>query len=281
MDEELANLSLLDEEEEALHGGHVVNDYSYPFCLVGRCLTDSVVHFPALRNTMADLWHPIGGICITNIRNKSHLLVLQRVQSGENPSVLDLNHTEFWVQIHELPAGMMCEPMAKQLGNFLGTFLEYDTAVSVLSQPAYMRIRVRLNVSAPLKRKKKIHLGNDVYAYVQFKYEKLSLFCFICGKLGHGESFYPFRLKIESGKISFGWDLSLRAVSRRRAMVVSRWLREADGSQCCADNMGSSNHRINSNLMIDSARNLGRNFGQQSNPNLIPLGPNQHLSRCG
>ncbi|KAH1121887.1 hypothetical protein J1N35_005047 [Gossypium stocksii] len=132
---------------------------------------------------MADFWHPICGICITDLGNKryifqffnevdiqrviygtplffnSHLLVLQRVQLGENPSVLNLNHTEFWVQIHKLPAGMMCEPMAKQFGNFLGTFLEYDTAVSVLSQLAYMRIRVRLNVSAPLKRKKRFIWG--------------------------------------------------------------------------------------------------------------------------
>ncbi|KAH1121886.1 hypothetical protein J1N35_005046 [Gossypium stocksii] len=45
--------------------------------------------------------------------------------------------------------------------------------------------------------------------------------------------------------------------------------------------MGSNNQCINFNLEIDSTRNLGRNFGQQSNPNLIPLGSNQHLFRCG
>lgn len=27
----------------------------YEFCVVGRCLTESVVHFPSLRNTMANL----------------------------------------------------------------------------------------------------------------------------------------------------------------------------------------------------------------------------------
>ncbi|KAH1072497.1 hypothetical protein J1N35_024825 [Gossypium stocksii] len=131
MDEELANLSLLYEEDEVFHGETVVNDRNFQFCLVGRYLTDSVVHFPSLRNTMADLWHPIGGICITDLGNKrylfqffnevdiqkvisgtpwffnSHLLLLQRIQPGENPSVLVLNSTEFWVQVHELPVEMM------------------------------------------------------------------------------------------------------------------------------------------------------------------------------
>lgn len=49
---------------------------------------DSVVHFPSLRNTMVDLWHPIGGICITDLGDKRyifqffHEVDVQRVFSG-------------------------------------------------------------------------------------------------------------------------------------------------------------------------------------------------------
>ncbi|MBA0754975.1 hypothetical protein Gogos_022229 [Gossypium gossypioides] len=67
MEEELGNLSLLDDEEEAFQEEAVAMERTYQFCLAGRCLTDSVVHFSSLRNTMADLWHPIGGICITDL----------------------------------------------------------------------------------------------------------------------------------------------------------------------------------------------------------------------
>ncbi|MBA0859039.1 hypothetical protein Goshw_002689 [Gossypium schwendimanii] len=67
MEEELANFSLLDDEEEAFQEEAVAMERTYQFCLVGHCLTDSVVHFPSLRNAMADLWHPIGGICITDL----------------------------------------------------------------------------------------------------------------------------------------------------------------------------------------------------------------------
>ncbi|KAK5836464.1 hypothetical protein PVK06_012254 [Gossypium arboreum] len=73
MEEELANLRILDEEEKAFQEEAAMVDRSYQFYLVGQCLTDSVVHFPYLRNTMADLWHPIRGICITDLGDKRYL----------------------------------------------------------------------------------------------------------------------------------------------------------------------------------------------------------------
>ncbi|MBA0878895.1 hypothetical protein Goshw_012075 [Gossypium schwendimanii] len=66
---------------------------------------------------------------------------------------------------------------------------------------------------------------------------ELSLFFFICGKLGHGESFCPFRLRIEPSKIIFGWDLSLRVVVGRRTLEVSKWLRETNGLQYFAEKL--------------------------------------------
>ncbi|MBA0729623.1 hypothetical protein Golax_020346, partial [Gossypium laxum] len=108
---------------------------TYQFCLVGRCLTDSVVHFPSLRNAMADLWHPIRGICITDL----------------GKTALELNLMEFWIQVHKLPPGLMTELMAKQFGDFCGKFLEYDTSIPSLGHKKYMHIRVFLDVSAPLK----------------------------------------------------------------------------------------------------------------------------------
>ncbi|MBA0678140.1 hypothetical protein Goari_019502, partial [Gossypium aridum] len=139
MEDELANLRLVDDEEEAIQEDVVVVESFSQFCLVGRCLTDSVVHFPSLRNTMANLWHPIGGICITDIGENrylfqffhkvdiarvlagtpwffnNHLLILKRILYGDNLTVMELNFTEFWVQVHELPPGLMSESMAMQL----------------------------------------------------------------------------------------------------------------------------------------------------------------------
>ncbi|PPS02015.1 hypothetical protein GOBAR_AA18636 [Gossypium barbadense] len=91
---------------------------------------------------MADLWHPIGGICISYLGEKwylfqffhdvdvqrmlsstpwffnNHLIILQKAQRGEDPSAILLNFIEFWVQIHYLPLGLITETMAMQFGDF-------------------------------------------------------------------------------------------------------------------------------------------------------------------
>ncbi|KAA3465686.1 reverse transcriptase [Gossypium australe] len=93
-----------------------------------------------------------------------------------------------------------------------------------------MRIKVRLDVSLPLKRKKKIMVENDHVFYARFQYEKLTLFYFVCGKLGHGESFCKVRVRVDPSKIVFGWDVSLHAVAKKRYASVSRWLCESNDS---------------------------------------------------
>lgn len=178
---------------------------------MGTCLTDSYVHFPSLRNTLVDLWHPIGGIAIPDIGERrflfkffyavdlkrvldglswffnNHLLLLREVLSNEDPLTINLYQVVFWIQVHDLPPGFMSEVMGCQFGDFLGNFLEYDSKSLSMGLYWYMQIRVRLEIRLPLKRRKKIQFGEQFY-YVNFKYEKLSLFYFIRGKLGHGES---------------------------------------------------------------------------------------------
>ncbi|MBA0850242.1 hypothetical protein Goshw_027318, partial [Gossypium schwendimanii] len=56
MDEVFANLNLTDDEEEILEGQSIdeEEDEEYELCLVGKVLTESVVHFPSMRRTLAE-----------------------------------------------------------------------------------------------------------------------------------------------------------------------------------------------------------------------------------
>lgn len=63
-----------------------------------------------------------------------------------------------------------------------------------LGYKGIMWVRVRFDIQKLLKRKKKLVLPNGRQAYARFEYEKLTLFCFPCGKLGYEESFCPVRI---------------------------------------------------------------------------------------
>lgn len=175
-----------------------------------------------------------------------NLIVFHQLVRGEDPSIVLLWETVFWVQIHNLPNGFMTEGMARQIGDFISRFLEYDTSLVTKGFGQYMRIRVSIDVRLPLKRKKRIGAVQSSSSYVVFQYERLPLFCFLCDRLGHRESFCQVRLTLRNQQVEFGWDVSLRAAPRRGGQAVSKWLREENGTDMWArmDIDGESRERV-------------------------------------
>lgn len=51
-------------------------------------------------------------------------------------------------------------------------------------------------------------------------------FCFYCGRLGHNDSFCEAKMVAGVEIVEMGWDLSLRARSRKALAMKSVWLRE-------------------------------------------------------
>ncbi|MBA0584191.1 hypothetical protein Gorai_015016 [Gossypium raimondii] len=121
------------------------------FSMVECFLTASIVHFPAMKSTMENVWHPIRGVQISDLRDKrflfkffyrmdlervingahwtfnNHLMVFHRLEKGEDPVNVPLLFVNFWVQVHDLPKGLFSKTIARQLREFLGKFLEYDS----------------------------------------------------------------------------------------------------------------------------------------------------------
>lgn len=136
----------------------------YENCLVGRFLTSSVVHFQAMRSTLANVWHPIGGVSIIDLENRrflfrfyntvdvdrvdrnglwnfnSHLLMTHRLGKGDDLLNVSLTTVAYSMIVNDVPHGFMFEYVAKQLGNFIGTILEYNTSIIQMGYKGLMRI---------------------------------------------------------------------------------------------------------------------------------------------
>ncbi|PPR96281.1 hypothetical protein GOBAR_AA24388 [Gossypium barbadense] len=133
-----------------------------------------------MKSTMANLWHPVRGVQIQDLKEKrflfqffhamdmdrvlkgspwtfnNHLLILHPLQWGEDPLKIPLIFSPFWVQIHTIPMGFFYENLARQLGYFLGKFMEYDNSDLGKGKRNFMRIRVQWDVRHTLKRKKQL-----------------------------------------------------------------------------------------------------------------------------
>lgn len=114
--------------------------------------------------------------------------------------------------------GLFLKNVVRPLRNFVGSFVDYDAKFAAIEVVSYLRMRVCTDIRALLKRRKKIQLSLGEFVYVRFQYERLSLFCFLCGCLGHNDCFCPIRLIREVTMEDRGWDLSLRALGRRASL---------------------------------------------------------------
>ncbi|XP_073051374.1 uncharacterized protein [Primulina eburnea] len=167
----------------------------------------------------------------------NHLLILHRLQPGEVPTQVPLNFIPFWVQIYDLPIRYISESIGTKLGDFIGQFMSYDNTNNTGFWRSYMRIRVAVDVRRPLLRCKKIcKPGGDCFL-VNFKYEKLGSFCFVCGALGHTERFCEKPFSSNDKDMKREWGAWMRAPDKRLSQSkTSKWLREyADLGETISD----------------------------------------------
>ncbi|CAN0885551.1 hypothetical protein LINGRAHAP2_LOCUS15144 [Linum grandiflorum] len=88
-----------------------------------------------------------------------------------------------------------------------------------------MRIRVNLDVRKSLVREKLVKKPSSKVLVV-FRYEKLPIFCFLCGRIGHIDRAYEVRFHFpRNAMLPLLWDASLRAPMRRALREIpSPWL---------------------------------------------------------
>lgn len=105
--------------------------------------------------------------------------------------MVKLQETKMWVQVYDIPRGLLSVHILKSVGESIGRYVKSDPANFNGVWKSFVRVRVIINVEKPLKRRMKIKREGTESSWINFKYKRLSTFCFVCGKLGHSERECP------------------------------------------------------------------------------------------
>ena len=100
---------------------------------------------------------------------------------------ISFTHSPFWLQIWGLPFDMMSEKIGRDIGNNIGNFMATDSRSWSSDQVKFMRIRVNIPLDQPPRRCGVVASPEGEKFQVYFRYERLPVFCFFCGVMGHDD----------------------------------------------------------------------------------------------
>ncbi|KAE8733225.1 SYP124 protein [Hibiscus syriacus] len=66
-------------------------------------------------------------------------------KAEEDPMAVALDMVDFWVFVNDMPVGLISEQVARQFGNFLRAFVEYDSSVVLLGYRGSIRLRASID----------------------------------------------------------------------------------------------------------------------------------------
>ncbi|KAL3820342.1 hypothetical protein ACJIZ3_006247 [Penstemon smallii] len=177
--------------------------------LVGRILGLKSANLESIKNILSKAWSPAKGIDVKQIGDsrfifsfkhkldlkralengpwsyEKRLIVLNTVKPDDDPFIVELNWTDFYVLISGLPLAKSNRVMGEKICRRLGTFkgIQSESSDSILG--SVIRARVGLNITKPIPRVMKIFNDKGDTIVVSFRYERLPNFCYHCGLFDH------------------------------------------------------------------------------------------------
>ncbi|KAK1380443.1 CCHC-type domain-containing protein [Heracleum sosnowskyi] len=204
---------------------------------------------------MASLWRPGRGMYVKDLGSNRYIfqfyheldinrvmegspwtfgrfqLVFERLKEGDNPREMEINKMDIWVQLHGMSAGFMSQRVVTDIGNYIGVFVESDANNFIGAWREYLRVRVTLTLNKPLKRRMRLKKNDSNWCWVNFKFEGIPTFCFICGLIGHSEKYCEKLFDIPADQITKPYGVWMRAEPKRKTHSMgARWLRQGGGS---------------------------------------------------
>ena len=182
----------------------------YNLGLVGKILADKAINKNVVKAILLKAWSMAKGVQIVDLSDNIYLfkfvvegdrrkvielgpwnierfpLILKPWDQKLQVRDIDFSFIQLWVQVHNLPIEYMLKENTENIGALLGKVLEVDfTGDELVCMSHFLRIKVELEVSKPLKSGFFLNRDPLLDIWVQLKYERVADFCFKCGRLGH------------------------------------------------------------------------------------------------
>jgi len=160
---------------------------------------------------------------------------------------------------------MISSQVATEVGSRLGTVEDVERRRRQAMQNFFMRVWVALPISKPLRRGGFIADTDGVRTWVNFKYERLPIFCHYCGLLGHDlrHCASHYAMEKNGGQIEYQYgdwlkvfDGRLRSPPRKDAAEeeMGAWKAENLGDDFSQHNDQAENQGIESNFQMLSSK---------------------------
>ncbi|KAM0905530.1 hypothetical protein ACQ4PT_017330 [Festuca glaucescens] len=202
------------------------------WAIVGKVLAPNTLHIQTIKAVLRPAWgNPKGldarsmgpNMFIAEFGSKADM---QRVLNG-SPWVLGKNVIllkEFdplvkaedvvfdrlllWVRIHSLPYSLMNSDRGTALAEMIGDVDHLEVDEHGRAWGRYLRARIHVDVTEPLMRCVAVESSSlNKMVYYEVKYEKLPLFCFSYGLIGHTSLICPTpEERDEEGKLPWNGD---------------------------------------------------------------------------
>lgn len=117
------------------------------------------------------------------------VLKLAQWQPFFKPAFSKLTTMVVWLQFHNLPMEFWDGESLETITSCLGRLFKIDEFTCSLSRSKFTRVCVEIDLAKPLKQS--IWIGDDSHRVVVVAlYERLPMFCYSCGVIGHGTNTY-------------------------------------------------------------------------------------------
>lgn len=184
--------------------------------LIGRVVSQKLFSGVSLKMNITRLLQPVRGFTFQDLGQNRFILkfnhpldcelamegspwlidycamLLQPWVKDRDPLQTEVNLMTIVVRLHNIPLANRTEKVVERIGTSLGVFVGRITSKRD-EFTDFVRIKVQIDISHALKRGSFLQLGNGSKHWVPFTYERMPLYCYLCGLVGHLEKRCPTR----------------------------------------------------------------------------------------